>query len=520
MSESPTYKKIRDLSPKEEVDSSDELAVSDKDTLSTNRVSINNLVKAAFSHSNSIFEADASGNLTLKLGAIDGSKIAPGTIKTEQLAPNSITAEQLTETAVQESITSNKTSKTVLTDETGIERTISSTYYGVINLMVNTRLDGIAYPNSHEDGPNPRDFDFNGIDGEVITVEEHGLENGGVMNITSAPGSSFPESSPIMEGEKLYAIVINSSTFSVSKTSGGSALNLGPGWSGEYTLNRETIVAKDISAYVSNSYTAKYAPTVNYNFSTVESAYSWCARNANLTFLNILIGHSSNPITYWNSPGESPRMSLDREFVKPKVLSLYGNRDDGLNRSSGWAGEGGATTKTNYHPYNRARLHVYSGSEGLAMWFRGQSELKLQDLWITFDFENQPQHNHLITLSKAIVHWTNVSCESINKSSGGQAAVMKVSENCNLYMMGGGKSYFGGVTGHSFMYVDGFSTGGVGMPGSTTYVTTEVNGAFSKRKYISHSAATFYHGRGLDNSTGSWSALSSSMDASAGTNSF
>ena len=69
-------------------------------------------------------------NLTLKLGAIDGSKIAPGTIKAEQLAPNSITAEQLSETAVQESITSNKTSKTVLTDETEVERTISSSYFG------------------------------------------------------------------------------------------------------------------------------------------------------------------------------------------------------------------------------------------------------------------------------------------------------------------------------------------------------------------------------------------------------
>lgn len=520
MSESLTYKKIRDLVSKEEVESSDELAVSDKDTLTTNRVSINNLVKAAFSHSNSVFEPDANGNLTLKLGAIDGSKIAPGTIKTEQLAPNSITAEQLTETAVQESITSNKTSKTVLTDEIGIERTISSTYYGVINLMVNTRLDGIAYPNSHEDGPNPRDFDFNGIDGEVITVEEHGLENGGVMNITSAPGSSFPESSPIMEGERLYAIVTGPNTFSVTKTSGGSALNLGPSWDGEYTLNRDTIVAKDISAYVSDSYTAKYAPTVNYNFSTVESAYSWCARNANLTFLNILIGHSSNPITYWNSPGESPRMSLDSEFVKPKVLSIFGNRDNGLDRSSGWAGEGGATTKTNYHPYNRARLHIYSGSAGLAMWFRGQSELKLSGLWLTFDFENKPQQNHLITLSKAIVHWTNVSCESINRSSGGNSAVMKVSENCNLYMMGGGRSYFGGLTGHSFMYVDGFSTGGVGMPSSWTYVVTEAGGVFQKRKYLTHSAATFYYGRSLDNSTGNWGSLSQTMQGSDGASTF
>ena len=355
MSESPTYKKIRDLTPKEEVDSSDELAVSDKDTLTTNRVSINNLVKAAFSHSNSVFETDASGNLTLKLGAIDGSKIAPGTIKAEQLAPNSITAEQLSETAVQESITSNKTSKTVLTDETGVERTISSSYFGVINLMVNGRNDGIAFPNTHEDGPNPRDFD-NGIDGEEITVEEHGLENGGVINITSRNGTSFPESSPILEGESLFAIVTGPDTFSVTKTSGGSALNLGPAWTGEYTLSRDTIVAKDISAYVSDSYTPQYAPTVNYNFSTVESAYSWCARNANLTFLNILIGHHSNPVTNWNLPGESSRMSMDGQFVKPKTLNIFGNRDNGTNRLSGWASDGAGTVKTNYHPYNRVEF--------------------------------------------------------------------------------------------------------------------------------------------------------------------
>jgi hypothetical protein len=213
-------------------------------------------------------------------------------------------------------------------------------------------------------------------------------------------------------------------------------------------------------------------------------------------------------------------MSLDSEFVKPKVLSIYGNRDNGLDRSSGWAGEGGATTKTNYHPYNRARLHIYSGSAGLAMWFRGQSELKLAGLWLTFDFESKPQQNHLITLSKAIVHWTNVSCESINKSGGGQPAVMKVTENCNCYMMGGGKSYFGGLTGHSFMYVDGFSTGGVGMPGSWTHVTTEVGGTFKKRKYKTHSAATFYHGRGLDNSTGNWDSLSETMQGSNGASTF
>lgn len=520
MSESPTYKKIRDLTPKEEVESSDELAVSDKDTLTTNRVSINNLVKAAFSHSNSIFEADASGNLTLKLGAIDGSKIAPGTIKTEQLAPNSITAEHLNSTAVQESITSNKTSKTVLTDEIGIERTISSAYYGVINLMVNTRLDGIAYPNDHEDGPNPRDFDFNGIDGDVITVEEHGLENGGAMNITSAPGSSFPESSPIMEGERLYAIVINSSTFSVSKTSGGSALNLGPGWNGEYTLNRDTIVAKDISAYISNSYTPKYAATVNYNFSTVESAYSWCARNANLTFLNILIGHSSNPLTFWNSPGESSRLTLDREFVKPKVLSIYGNRDNGLDRSSGWVGEGGATSKGNYHPYNRARLHIYTGGEDLALWFRGQSELKLAGLWMTFDFEGDSQRQHLINLGKAIVHWTNVSCEVINRSSGGSGVVMKSGEHCNLYLMGGGKNYFGGLTSHGFMYIEGYSSGGAGMPSSWTYVVTEASGVFKKRKYLSHSAGSLFMGRTLDNNTGAFTSHSTTMEFSDGSPAF
>jgi hypothetical protein len=154
------------------------------------------------------------------------------------------------------------------------------------------------------------------------------------------------------------------------------------------------------------------------------------------------------------------------------------------------------------------------------MWFRGQSELKLAGLWLTFDFESKPQQNHLITLSKAIVHWTNVSCESINKSGGGQPAVMKVTENCNCYMMGGGKSYFGGLTGHSFMYVDGFSTGGVGMPGSWTHVTTEVGGTFKKRKYKTHSAATFYHGRGLDNSTGNWDSLSETMQGSNGASTF
>ena len=520
MSESPTYKKIRDLTSKEAVESSDELAVSDKDTLTTNRVSINNLVKAAFSHSNSVFEPDASGNLTLKLGAIDGSKISPGTIKTEQLAPNSITAEQLSSTAVQESITSNKTSKTVLTDPNGVERTISSNYYGVINLMVNTRLDGIAYPNEHEDGPNPRDFDFNGIDGEVITVEDHGLENGGIINITSRAGSSFPESSPILEGESIFVIVTGSDTFSVTKTSGGSALNLGPSWDGEYTLNRDAIVAKDISAYVSDSYSPKYAPTVNYNFSTVESAYSWCARNANLTFLNLLIGHSSNPVTFWNSPGESSRLKLDGEFVKPKVLSIFGNRDNGLDRSSGWAGEGGATTKTNYHPYNRARLHIYTGGEYLPLWFRGQSELKLAGLWLVFDYENTSNTAQFMNLSKAIIHWTNVSCEAINRT-GNSGVVVKVGEGGNLYMMGGGKNYFGGLKDHEgFIYIDSFATGGIGMPSSWTWIVTEVGGVFKKRKYLTHSASTLYFGRSISNSTGAWSALSETMHASDGNSAF
>ena len=520
MSESLTYKKIRDLVSKEEVESSDELAVSDKDTLTTNRVSINNLVKAAFSHSNSVFEPDANGNLTLKLGAIDGSKITPGTIKTEQLAPNSITAEHLSSTAVQESLSSNKTSKTVLTDHNGIERTISSSYYGVINLMVNTRMDGIAYPNSHEDGPNPRDFDFNGINGEDITVEDHGLENGGVINITSRAGTSFPESSPILEGESLFAIVTGPNTFSVTKTSGGSALNLGPSWDGEYTLNRDTIVAKDISAYISNSYTPRYAATVNYNFSTVQSAYSWCARNADLTFLNILIGHSSNPVTFWNSPGESSRLTLDSEFVKPKVLSIFGNRDNGLDRSSGWAGEGGATNKTNYHPYNRAQLHIYTGGEDLALWFRGQSELKLSGLWMVFDFEGDSQRQHLINLGKAIVHWTNVSCEVTNKSSGGSGIVMKSGENCNLYLMGGGRNYFGGLTGHGFMYIEGYSTGSVGMPAGWTYVVTEASGVFKKRKYLTHTAGSLFQGRTLDNNTGNFTSHSTTMETSDGNSAF
>lgn len=520
MSESPTYKKIRDLDEKTTPDSNDELPVSDKDTLATNRISINNIVKAAFSHSSSVFETDISGNLVLKNNAIDGSKIASGTIKSEQLAPNSITAEQLSATAVQENLVTNKTAKTTLTDSSGVVQTISSTYYGTINLMVNSRLDGIAYPNSHEDGPNPRDFDNNHIDGNVITVEDHGLINDGVISISTKNGSVFPESSPIIEGENLFVSIIDKDTFRVSKTSGGTALNLGPGWNGDYILNRETIVSMDISAYVSNTSSNVFAPTVNYNFSTVEAAYSWCARNANLTFVNILIGHDSNKESYWNEPGTSSRLSLDTELVKPKVLSFYGNRSNGLNRETGWISKGSATSKTNYHAYNRARLIVYSGnSRTLPLWFRGQSELKLAHLWWIFDYENSTPVNQFMNLSKAIVHWTSVSCEAIN-TNGGSIKVMKIGENANLYLMGSGTNYFGGLTSHQFLYVDGFSTAGVGMPSSSTYVVTEVNGAYRKRDYISHSAATLYFGRYLDNSTGNFSTSNTTLDASSKNDSF
>ena len=521
MSESPTYKKIRDLDEKIDPDSGDELPVSDKDTLATNRISINNIVKSAFSHSTSVFETDVSGNLVLKNNAIDGSKIVPGTIKSEQLAPNSITAEQLSATAVQENLVTNKTSKTTLVDSSGIVQTISSTYYGTINLMVNSRTDGLAFSNSHEDGPNPRDFDNNHIDGNIITVEDHGLINDGIISISTKNGSVFPESSPIIEGENLFVSIIDKDTFRVSKTSGGNPLNLGPGWSGDYVLNRETIVSIDISAYVSNNTNSpKFAPTVNYNFSTVESAYSWCARNANLTFLNLLIGHHSNPDSYWNEPGTSSRLSLDREFVKPKVLSIYGNRSNGTDRATGWISKGSATSKTNYHAYNRARLTVYPGSSyTLPLWFRGQSELKLAHFWWIFDYENSAPTNQFMNLPKAIVHWTSVSCEAINRN-GGSIKVMNVGENANVYLMGGGTNYFGGLTSHEFLYVAGFSTAGVGMPKSSTYVVTEVGGSYAKKEYISHSAATWYHGRYLNNSTGAFSDLQSAMDGSTKNDSF
>lgn len=512
MSTSPTYKKIRDLNSKESPDSTDEVAVADKDTLSTNRISINNLVKAAFSHDNSVFETDANGNLTLKLGAIDGSKISPGTIKSEQLAPGSITGDAIAPEAIQQHLVTNKTSKPVLADSTGVVRTISNSYYGVISLLVNNRADGLAHSNDHIDGPNTREFAGTLISSQIITIMDHGLFNDSKITISSMAGSSFPESSPIIDGQDLHVKIIDKDNFSVSLTSGSLAINLGPGWEGQFTLRRDTIVSKDISAWVSDSYSPIYASTVNYNFSTVEAAYSWCARNADLTFVNILIGHHSNPVTYWNSPGASSRLSLDPEFVKPKLLCIFGNLDNGTNRQRGWDGAGNAEQKTNYHPYNRARLHVYSGAtRTLPLWFRGQSELKIENLWWLFDYEDNTSVNQFMNIGKAIIHWSNSSCEAINRA-GGALKALNIGENGFLYMMQFGANYFGGLSSHGFLHVEGFSSGGVGMPGDSAYVVTEVNGTYAKRRYVTSVAAALRSGRTLDNSTGSWSAAGTDME--------
>ena len=231
-----------------------------------------------------------------------------------------------------------------------------------------------------------------------------------------------------------------------------------------------------------------------------------------MTFVKILIGHHSNPVSYWNSPGESSRLSLDSEFVKPKVLCIYGNRDNGVDRQSGWGSSGASTTKSNYHSYNRARLHVYTGlNAGLPLWFRGQSELKIAHLWWIFDYENNGSYNQFMNIGKAIIHWTSSSCEAINRT-GGDLKALNIGENGNLYMMQTGRNYFGGLSTHEFLHVEGFSTGGVGMPNNDTYVVTEVNGSYSKRRYVTCTAAALREGRLLNNSTGAWSSAGSSME--------
>ena len=520
MSTSPTYKKIRDLNPKEAPDSGDELAVSDKDTLSTNRISINNLVKAAFSHDNSIFEADANGNLTLKLGAIDGSKISPGTIKSEQLAPGSITGDIIAPEAIQQHLTSTKTSNPTLADASGIVRTIASNYYGVISLLVNSRTDGLAYSNDHIDGPNPREFEGSTISAGTITILDHGLFNDSKINISSVTGSSFPESSPIIDGQDLYVMIIDKDNFSVSSTPGGLSINLGPGWGGKFSLTRDVIISMDIADWTTSSNTNIWAPTINYNFSTMQSAYSWAARNADLTYINFLFSHKSNPISYWNPSGSNQsHMLVDGQFNRPKVMRLMGNRNDGTNKQTGVLGVNGSgvptvdtTVKSNYHSYNRARLKVSvdSNVNSIPIWIRGTSNLNIDHLWFEFDYQGTPLLNNLFNIGGTVCTWLGSSCDVINPGSPTKAyhnkvMVINAGECCHLYVMQSNYIYFGGLGDHDFIHVGTFSHVNVGAPNGWTYITTSSSnngssGTFQKRKYSANQASAIYHGYVIDNS--------------------
>ena len=510
-----SYKKIRDLDLKLQADKDDELAVSDKDVFSTNRISIGQIVSAAFSHSDSVFEADASGNLILKDNAIDGSKIIAGTIKGEQLAPGSITAEQLTEGAVQEHLTENKTSRTTLVDNTGTVRSISSAYYGKTSFLVNSRSDGLAYSNDHEDGPNPRGFDHTSISGSNVTVSDHGLFEGAKVSISTGSAGVFPESSPIAENQDLYAKLIDKDTFQVSSTSGGSAIDLGPGWSGAYVLKRDVIVSMDVSDWVTSSYTAVYAPTVNYNFSTMESAYSWCSRNASLTYVNFLFAHKSNADVLWNNPGTSSRMSVDSEFDRPKNMLFYGNRNFGGAKLTGWGGAGGAATKSNYHSNLRCRLKVHCKNEAIPIWVRGTSDFGISNIWWIFDYENSSMTNSLIKASGTIFHWAHSSCDIIN-ASGGSTIPLMAAEGCRFYLMGS-VGYFGGLSSHDLAHVSGFSISNIGAPSSDAYITTESSGIFNKRLYNARTIASLYEGYTLNNSTGALTGGGDGRDF-AGTN--
>lgn len=504
MSTNPTYKKIRDLNPKETPDSGDELAVSDKNTLSTNRISINNLVKAAFSHDNSVFETDANGNLTLKLGAIDGSKITPGTIESQQLAPGSITGDIIAPEAIQQHLTSNKTSNPTLADNTGVVRNIGEGYYGVITLLVNSRTDGIAYSNDHVDGPNPREFDGSNIDNNIIYIPDHGLFQGSKLSISSSGSSSFPESSPILERQDLYVLIIDENSFSVTSSPAGSSINLGPGWTGKFYLNREVVVSMDISDWVTTNPGPSYAPTINYNFSTMQAAYSWCARNADITYINFCFAHHSNKFANWNAPGSGySRMDVDGQFNRPKVMHFYGNRNDGSDKRDGWISSGNATTKSNYHAYNRCVLKVYcnSNTNSIPIWVRGTSRFSVHSIWFEFDYQGTPRLNNLFNIGGSISSWHNASCDVVNAGAG-SVLVFNSGEGNTLFMHQG-TCYFGGLGSHNFIVVSLHSHTNVGAPNHDLYITTEsTSGNFAKRKYNANQVTSIYVGHFINNSTG------------------
>ena len=119
--------------------------------------------------------------------------------------------------------------------------------------------------------------------------------------------------------------------------------------------------------------------------------------------------------------------------------------------------------------------------------------------------------NQFMNIGKAIIHWSNSSCEAINRT-GGALKALNIGENGFLYMMQFGANYFGGLSSHGFLHVEGFSSGGVGMPSNSAYVVTEVNGTYAKRRYVTSVAAALRSGRTLDNSTGLWSAAGTDME--------
>ena len=370
----------------------------------------------------------------------------------------------------------------------------------MISFLVNSRNDGVAYSNDHEDGPNPRNFTDSSISGSNISIPDHGLFNEGRISIAKGTNGIFPESSPISENQDIFVRIIDKDNFSVSFSPGGSIINLGPGWSGNYILKRETIVAMDVSDWVSSSYSPTYAPTVNYNFSTMESAYSWCSRNADLSYINFLFAHKSNPDVLWNNPGTSSRMSADSEFDRPKNMMFYGNRNLGGAKLTGWGGMGGAENKSNYHCYPRCRLRVHCKNQSIPMWIRGTSDFGVSSIWFIFDYENSEAINNIFNINNTVFHWKNSSCEIVNKS-GGNFTVFSIGETAKAYFMGG-VIYLGGLANHKFLNVGGFSIANVGAPSDDNYVTTESSGVFKKRLYNARQIAAIYEGYWLNNSTG------------------